>query len=71
MQTISLFPAGALDPIEERAEEAIQAIRRLLEAGHPLVIAYSGGKDSSMVATLRAACPLSNIAPPAAGRWWW
>ncbi|MFS8934696.1 phosphoadenosine phosphosulfate sulfotransferase [Cupriavidus taiwanensis] len=52
MQTISLFPASALDPIEDRAEETIQAIRRLLEAGHPLVIAYSGGKDSSMVAAL-------------------
>ncbi|SPS02723.1 phosphoadenosine phosphosulfate sulfotransferase [Cupriavidus taiwanensis] len=52
MQSISLFPVGALDPVEDRADRAIAAIRRLLEAGHPLVVAYSGGKDSSMVAAL-------------------
>lgn len=52
MQTISLFPQGALDPIEDKADKAIRAILTILEAGHPLVIAYSGGKDSSMVAAL-------------------
>lgn len=52
MQTISLFPVGALDPIEDQADRAILAIRELLKAGHPLVVAYSGGKDSSMVAAL-------------------
>ncbi|SCU86665.1 hypothetical protein CNECB9_460013 [Cupriavidus necator] len=52
MQTISLFPQGALDPIEDKADLAIRAI---LEAGHPLVLAYSGGKDSSMVAALATA----------------
>ncbi|SOY77529.1 3'-phosphoadenosine 5'-phosphosulfate sulfotransferase (PAPS reductase)/FAD synthetase Rme (fragment) [Cupriavidus taiwanensis] len=44
------LPVGALDPVEDRADHAILAIRRLLDAGHPLVVAYSGGKDSSMVA---------------------
>lgn len=52
MQTISLFPHGALDPIEDKVDRAIRAILNLLEAGHPLVLAYSGGKDSSMVAAL-------------------
>ncbi|CAG9165523.1 adenine nucleotide alpha hydrolase family protein [Cupriavidus pinatubonensis] len=52
MQAISLFPVGALDPIEDLADRAILAIRQLLEAGHPLVVAYSGGKDSSIVAAL-------------------
>jgi len=52
VQTISLFPQGALDPIEDKADLAIRAILAILEAGHPLVLAYSGGKDSSMVAAL-------------------
>lgn len=50
MQTISLFPQGALDPIEDKADRAVHAILTILEAGHPLVLAYSGGKDSGMVA---------------------
>ncbi|SPS02964.1 hypothetical protein [Cupriavidus taiwanensis] len=52
MHTVSLLPVGALDPVEDRADHAILAIRRLLDAGHPLVVAYSGGKESSMVAAL-------------------
>ncbi|MFS8979475.1 hypothetical protein PO002_34210 [Cupriavidus necator] len=52
METISLFPVGTLDPIDAKADKAIDAIRQLLIDGHPLVIAYSGGKDSSMVASL-------------------
>lgn len=27
-------------------------MRKLLETGHPLVVAYSGGKDSSVLANL-------------------
>ncbi|WP_455289316.1 hypothetical protein [Cupriavidus necator] len=52
METISLFPVGALDPIDAKVDKAIDAICQLLISGHPLVIAYSGGKDSSMVAAL-------------------
>ncbi|CAG2161017.1 hypothetical protein [Cupriavidus numazuensis] len=33
MQIISLFPVEALDPIEDRANQAIASIRQLLEAG--------------------------------------
>lgn len=51
-QTIELFPQGAHDPIEQKIDRAIGAILRLFQAAHPVVIAYSGGKDSSVVAAL-------------------
>ncbi|WP_425953253.1 phosphoadenosine phosphosulfate sulfotransferase [Ralstonia pseudosolanacearum] len=38
--------------IEERIERALAAIVALFAAGHPVVVAYSGGKDSSVVAAL-------------------
>ena len=52
MDTISLFPQGAFDPIETKIDDAIATISALLQAGHPLVVAFSGGKDSSVVAAL-------------------
>lgn len=39
-------------PTEQKVARAIGAIYRLIEAGHPLAIAYSGGKDSSVMAAL-------------------
>lgn len=38
--------------IKEMIAEGIAAIRTLFAAGHPIVIAFSGGKDSSVVANL-------------------
>jgi len=38
--------------IEQLVDESKGAIRALLDAGHPLVIGFSGGKDSSVVANL-------------------
>lgn len=52
METISLFPQGAFEPIERKADKAIAVILALFTAGHPVVVAYSGGKDSSVVAAL-------------------
>ncbi|WP_176861058.1 hypothetical protein [Cupriavidus sp. YR651] len=52
METISLFPQGAFEPVERKADKAISAILTLFHAGHPTVIAFSGGKDSSAVAAL-------------------
>lgn len=52
METISLFPQGACDPVDRKADKAITAILALFAAGHPVVVAYSGGKDSSVVAAL-------------------
>jgi DNA sulfur modification protein DndC len=37
---------------EQKAERAIEAIMRLLEERHPLSVAYSGGKDSSVMMSL-------------------
>ncbi|MGT2453890.1 hypothetical protein ACU4GI_11560 [Cupriavidus basilensis] len=51
-QTIELFPQGAFEPIDQKIDRAIGAILRLFHAAHPVVIAYSGGKDSSVVAAL-------------------
>ncbi|RZT29069.1 hypothetical protein [Cupriavidus agavae] len=64
METISLFPQGACDPVEMKADKAIAAIVALFAAGHPVVVAYSGGKDSSVVAALAlyAALPLGILA---------
>lgn len=52
METISLFPQGSFDPVERKADKAIASIIALFNAGHPMVVAYSGGKDSSVVAAL-------------------
>lgn len=52
MDTISLFPQGVCDPVDRKADKAVAAILALFAAGHPLVVAYSGGKDSSVVAAL-------------------
>lgn len=38
--------------VEDRASQAVTVLAGLLEDGHPLVIAFSGGKDSTCVATL-------------------
>jgi len=56
--TIPLFEVKELQvPVEERVEKALGNIRKLFIASHPAVIAYSAGKDSSLVAaiTLHAA----------------
>ncbi|WP_237380889.1 phosphoadenosine phosphosulfate sulfotransferase [Cupriavidus sp. SW-Y-13] len=52
METISLFPQGVCDPVDRKADKAIAAILALFAAGHPVIVAYSGGKDSSVVAAL-------------------
>lgn len=46
--------AGQLECIRQATPEAeaLAAMCRLLETGHPLVVAYSGGKDSSVLANL-------------------
>jgi 3'-phosphoadenosine 5'-phosphosulfate sulfotransferase (PAPS reductase)/FAD synthetase len=46
--------AGQLACIRQATSEveALAAMCRLLETGHPLVVAYSGGKDSSVLANL-------------------
>ena len=57
-ETIPLFEVKELEvPVEERVEKALRNITRLFVAGHPIVIAFSSGKDSSLVAaiTLHAA----------------
>lgn len=52
-KTIEMFSLDVVMPsIEERVEEATQAIMALFVAGHPVVVAFSGGKDSSVVAAL-------------------
>lgn len=52
METISLFPQGAFEPIERKIDKAIATISSLLQQRHPIVVAFSGGKDSSVVAAL-------------------
>ncbi|MCA3184081.1 DNA sulfur modification protein DndC [Cupriavidus metallidurans] len=52
METISLFPQGAFEPIEKKIDNALAIITALLHARHPIVVAFSGGKDSSVVAAL-------------------
>lgn len=37
---------------DEKVERAVGAVTRLIEDGHPLAVAYSGGKDSSVMAAL-------------------
>ena len=57
-ETIPLFEVKELEvPVEERISKAIRNITKLFVASNPLVIAYSAGKDSSLVAaiTLHAA----------------
>ncbi|MGT2509627.1 hypothetical protein [Cupriavidus basilensis] len=61
-QTIELFPQGAHDPVEQKIDRAIVAILRLFQAAHPVVVAYSGGKDSSVVAALVLHAALLNRA---------
>jgi 3'-phosphoadenosine 5'-phosphosulfate sulfotransferase (PAPS reductase)/FAD synthetase len=52
MSTITFHPSAVLEPVERKIDNAISAILQVLAAGHPLVIAFSGGKDSSVVAAL-------------------
>lgn len=52
-ETIELFPVHLLRvSIEDRIAQAIQSILRLFISGQPVVVAFSGGKDSSVVAAL-------------------
>ncbi len=49
-ETIELFPVQMLQvSIEDRIAQAIQSIIRLFISGQPVVVAFSGGKDSSLV----------------------
>ncbi|WP_061958173.1 hypothetical protein [Cupriavidus pauculus] len=59
METISLFPQGAFEPIERKADKAIAVILALFTAGHPIVVAYSGGKDAN-----RFGCDLLALSSP-------
>lgn len=43
---------GRVRSNERKIDRALGAILRLLQAAHPVVIAYSGGKDSSVVVAL-------------------
>ena len=52
-KTIELFRVDEVMPsIEERVESATAAIMNLFREGRPVIIAYSGGKDSGTVAAL-------------------
>lgn len=52
-KTIQLFQIGeSVFSIEERIDQALAAIISLFTKNIPVVIAFSGGKDSSMVAAL-------------------
>lgn len=52
-KTIEMFSLDVVMPsIEERVEEATQSIMALFRAGHPVVCAFSGGKDSTVVGAL-------------------
>lgn len=49
-KTIELFPVQALKvSVEDRVAQAIQSNMQLFHAGQPAVVAFSGGKDSSLV----------------------
>lgn len=53
LQTLNLFEGVAHAPtLDWLVEKAQASIARLFLAGHPVVIAYSGGKDSSVCASL-------------------
>ena len=45
-QTIELFPQAAFEPVEKKIERAAAVVVGLFRAGHPLFLAFSGGKDS-------------------------
>ena len=51
---VAAKPPAALDPdsIEYKIGVAKAAIGRLLRAGHPLVVSFSAGKDSSCTLSL-------------------
>jgi DNA sulfur modification protein DndC len=52
-KTIEMFGLDIVMPsIEERVAEATEAIAALFRAGHPVVCAFSGGKDSTVVASI-------------------
>ncbi|MGO4660108.1 hypothetical protein AB4Z34_35950 [Ensifer sp. 2YAB10] len=51
-QTIDLFPQGAFEPVEKKIDRAVAVVVGLFRAGHPLFLAFSGGKDSSVVAAI-------------------
>lgn len=52
-KTIELFRRDELVfSVQELIAKALEAIGRLFAGGHPIVVAYSGGKDSSVVAAL-------------------
>ena len=51
-QTIELFPQGAFEPVEKMIERAVAVVVGLFRAGRPLFLAFSGVKDSSVVAAI-------------------
>jgi PP-loop superfamily ATP-utilizing enzyme len=56
-----------IDIRRETPEELVlHAMMQLLERGHPLVMPFSAGKDSSLLANL-AATAAARVGPPPAG----
>ncbi|MWL91811.1 MULTISPECIES: phosphoadenosine phosphosulfate reductase family protein [Cupriavidus] len=52
-KTIELFRRDEMVfTVQELIEKALAAIGALFAGGHPIIVAYSGGKDSSVVAAL-------------------
>ncbi|WP_020201322.1 hypothetical protein [Cupriavidus sp. WS] len=51
-QTIELFSQGAFEPVERKIARAVSVVVDLFRAGHPMFLAFSGGKDSSVVAAI-------------------
>lgn len=52
-KTIEMFRLDEVMPtVEELVERATKAIRAILEDEHPIIVAFSGGKDSSVVANI-------------------
>jgi len=51
-QTIELFSQGVFEPIDRKITRAVGVVVDLFRAGHPMFLAFSGGKDSSVVAAI-------------------
>ncbi|MCK4120433.1 phosphoadenosine phosphosulfate reductase family protein [Ralstonia nicotianae] len=52
MQTISLFPEAPQPSVDQKINRALHVLTALFEASHWICVAFSGGKDSSVVAAL-------------------